>query len=241
LDLIDERDELDLIDERDERGDIKDLEADDPVALSLRLSLIGRFQVENARCASLALLLLGSRGWPVDRASIEAGLANARWPGRFECFAERPEGPTLVVDGAHNPPAASALVESLDWRFGAAKRHWILGFSSDKDLSAILDAFQLTGSSQLKGSSAPETTILTVAADHPRALSAQAAQRLLAEAGIVAEAAGRPAEALALAMQRAEPGEIVVATGSIFVAADARMAWFRRLGLPLPESDPPAP
>lgn len=53
-------------------------------------------------------------------------------------------------------------------------------------------------------------------------------------------AAPSPAAALTLALAEAPADAVVVATGSIFLAADVRLAWFDRAGLPRPPCDPPA-
>ena len=45
------------------------------------------------------------------RRAIRRGLASARWPGRLETLEV--EGVTVVLDGAHNPDGAAALVAAL--------------------------------------------------------------------------------------------------------------------------------
>jgi dihydrofolate synthase/folylpolyglutamate synthase len=78
-----------------------------PVLLGLR----GRHQVGNAVVATLILDRL--RGGPVsvDREAVEAGLRDARWPGRLDLVAI--DGRTVLVDGAHNPAGAKALASYL--------------------------------------------------------------------------------------------------------------------------------
>src|SRR5262249_48861726 len=64
--------------------------------------LAGEHQVENALTAIAALHEMG-----VAREAIEAGIAATRWPGRLEPVSARPE---IILDGAHNPSGARALV-----------------------------------------------------------------------------------------------------------------------------------
>ena len=45
-------------------------------------------------------------------------------------------------------------------------------------------------------------------------------------------------QALETALQAAHPDDLICCTGSVFVAAEAREAWFARQGLPLPPVDP---
>ncbi len=82
--------------------------------------------------------------------------------------------------------------------------------------------------------------MLTVSADHPRALPSEEACAALLRAGIQARAVRSPADALRIALEASGPDDVIVATGSIFVAADVRMAWLAALGRALPASDPPA-
>jgi dihydrofolate synthase/folylpolyglutamate synthase len=78
-----------------------------PVVLGLR----GRHQVGNAVVATLILDRL--RGGPVTvgREAVEAGLRDARWPGRLDLVAIN--GRTVLVDGAHNPAGTRALASYL--------------------------------------------------------------------------------------------------------------------------------
>lgn len=221
------------------------------------IALPGPHQAVNAATAVAALAVLtaaprdagdaGKAAWRIDRDAIRRGLAQARWPGRFECFETGravvapplpdpiaapgdPAGPLLVVDGAHNPPAAEALRAALDACFGAAPRQLILGFSLDKDIPAILPRL-LAGA----------TSVVATGARHPRAMPAAEVADAVATLGLPVTVAPDAESALDLALDRADAGAVVVATGSIFLAAEVRLAWLRRAGLPLPPCDPPLP
>ena len=80
--------------------------------------------------------------------------------------------------------------------------------------------------------------MLVVAARHPRA---EAPERLVAAAaelgGKIIPAPDMPT-ALEKALARAGQDGVVCACGSLFLVADAREAWMRRNGLPLPPIDP---
>jgi dihydrofolate synthase / folylpolyglutamate synthase len=77
-----------------------------PVVLGLR----GRHQIGNAVVAILLLDRLGS-GITVDRAAVEGGVRDARWPGRLDLVNLRDR--TILIDGAHNPAGARALASYL--------------------------------------------------------------------------------------------------------------------------------
>ena len=77
-----------------------------------RLGLAGDLQRRNGAVAVAMAQALGELGWGIGAGAIGRGLARARWPGRLEIRAYR--GQPLLLDGAHNPPAATALRQELD-------------------------------------------------------------------------------------------------------------------------------
>ncbi|HID11983.1 MAG TPA: bifunctional folylpolyglutamate synthase/dihydrofolate synthase, partial [Candidatus Latescibacteria bacterium] len=95
-------------------------------------TLPGLFQAENAAVAHLALSALG---YPV-RSFRDLSLE-----GRFEVVQKEPLA--LVLDGAHNPTAARALVRSIQALFPDRKQvHIVFGVSRGKDIRGILKALQ---------------------------------------------------------------------------------------------------
>ncbi|MDA0717838.1 MAG: bifunctional folylpolyglutamate synthase/dihydrofolate synthase [Cyanobacteria bacterium] len=99
------------------------------------IGLSGAVQSANGAVALGLLQALRERGWPINDSAIGRGFATARWPGRLQqlCWAGLP----LLLDGAHNLPAALALRAELDanpQRHGLATgpRHWLLGMLANK-------------------------------------------------------------------------------------------------------------
>ena len=74
-------------------------------------ALFGAFQKENAATVKAALDVLKGEGFAISDAAIADGLAHVVWPGR--CQRVTKNGATYVVDGAHNPDAATALARVL--------------------------------------------------------------------------------------------------------------------------------
>jgi len=110
--------------------------------------LAGAVQAANGAVALGMLQALAERGWPIQPAAIRAGFAAARWPGRLQQFSWR--GIPLLLDGAHNPPAAAALRAELDahpQRHGLAPgpRHWVLGMLANKQGAEVLAALLAPG------------------------------------------------------------------------------------------------
>jgi dihydrofolate synthase/folylpolyglutamate synthase len=188
-------------------------------------TLGGSFQRQNARLAVAAALQLRQQGFAIPDCAIAAGLANATWPARFEIV---PGTPPIVIDGAHNGDSAARLAESLHEHFPAHRPIMVFGASRGKDIPRILDALiPIT-----------DQWVLT-RADHPRAIANLDTlriqiQQLNPHAQITIES--DPAQALLYAKQIANSEQVVVVTGSLFLAAAAREA----VGL-AEEIDPPPP
>ncbi|KEF42852.1 MAG: hypothetical protein ER33_03000 [Cyanobium sp. CACIAM 14] len=106
-----------------------------------RLGLAGELQRHNAAVAVAMARALVAPGAPLagrslSDSTIRAGLAAARWPGRLE--RRRWRGRELLLDGAHNPPAAAALRRELDGLDGGLPRRWLLGMQRHKEGAAML-------------------------------------------------------------------------------------------------------
>jgi len=109
------------------------------------LGLAGSFQRRNAAVAVGMAEALAERGWGppggppagwgVPEEAIRAGLAAARWPGRLE--RRRFRGHPLLLDGAHNPPAAAVLRRELD-ALAPGQRRWLIGIQRHKEGAEIL-------------------------------------------------------------------------------------------------------
>ncbi len=99
----------------------------------LRLALLGEHQRKNGALVVAAAALLGAKDAAIGQAAIAAGLAAARWPGRFERV-----GANIIIDGAHNPAGAACLRENLDLYEAEKERVFLLGILADKDMAGIV-------------------------------------------------------------------------------------------------------
>ena len=113
-----------------------------PEAGGPELGLPGLVQCSNGAVAVGMARALAERAWPrpeapLSEAAILAGLAAARWPGRLE--TRHFQGIRLLLDGAHNPPAAVVLRQELD-RLGTGARLWLIGIQRHKDGATVLRA-----------------------------------------------------------------------------------------------------
>jgi dihydrofolate synthase/folylpolyglutamate synthase len=171
--------------------------------------LLGAHQLTNASLAVATATCLPHSGQAVSPESACQGLAAVHWPGRLEIVRR---DPITVVDGAHNPDSAQKLMRALQTTFRYDKLLAVVGIVYSKDIQGIAAAI------------APcADEFIAVGFDHRRAAAPQdiVSQLPASFAGRVRSFATL-AEGLAYAAQTAAPGDLVCATGSLYIAARAR-------------------
>jgi dihydrofolate synthase / folylpolyglutamate synthase len=169
----------------------------------------GVFQRRNfalARCAAEAYL--HETGRSLSEQAVERAAASTEVPGRLQLIDEHP--PT-VLDGAHNPDAVRALVQSLPEVLPAVPLALVLGVLEDKDAASMLAA--LLPVTERAWFTAPPSA---------RALSPAALESLARQLGFDASVCEpRPARALEQARSwAAEQGGAVLATGSVYLVGE---------------------
>ena len=195
----------------------------DPIG-EFHIPLLGAHQAVNATVAVAALSLLEEKGLALPAEAIQRGLASVNWPGRLEILGREP---LVVVDCAHNADSARKLVATLQEIFDFERMVLVLGASADHVTPGLLQAL-LTSAGR---------TIVT-ATRHPKAATPTWIQAQAAELGLETEVCPTVPQAMDLALTDAGPQDLVCCTGSVFVAAEARAAWFALQGMDPPPSDP---
>ncbi|MDR9459515.1 MAG: folylpolyglutamate synthase/dihydrofolate synthase family protein [Dehalococcoidia bacterium] len=169
----------------------------------LIIPLLGEHQLENAAVAVAALEALD-----IGVKDIARGLAQVQWPGRLEILRHEP---LFLADGAHNADSANRLKETIEKYLHFDRLILILGASSDKDIAGIV------------GELAPLSGMAIVTRSrHPRALAPELLLEELEKQGVKGELAESVSSAAERAMEMAGPRDLICATGSLFVAAEAR-------------------
>lgn len=185
---------------------------DGPVDVEVTLPLVGVHHAGNAALALACVRRLGAHSSEALAAAAARGLAAAVLPGRVEIVGR---APWLVVDGAHTAASAVALAAALACLPRRAT-HLVLSISAGKDLAAILDAL-LPVASCVTATRAEPTRSLA-----PEAIAAAA--RAVAP-GLPVRVAADPRLALRRAREAAGPEDLVLATGSVYLAGIARHTW----------------
>lgn len=207
--------------------DGQSIEVQSPAGETLRLwtPLIGAHEAVNATVAVAAADELRRQSFSISSTTISRGLRAVEWPARTEVLSQRP---WIMVDGAHNGASAQCLLDTVDHLLGRRRIVLVFGSFVDKKIDDMFDVFL------------PTTHRLIVAqSDHPRATDPVLLQEIARRHGCSAEVVPSVAEALMVAVEGAAEDDLILATGSLSVAAEARMAWFEHTGRPLPPRDPP--
>ncbi len=183
-----------------------------PLPAARKLLARGSFQRRNfALARATAEAYLKAAGIAMDEDAVAAAAAETDVPGRLQVVAR---DPLTVLDGAHNPDAVRALVESLGELIGDAQLALVLGVLEDKDAAAMLAA--LMPRVERAWFTAPPSS---------RALSPAALQSLARQLGFDAVAC-EPQPERALAQARAwawreqHPGRAVLVTGSVYLVGE---------------------
>ena len=109
-----------------------------PLDTGWSLGLAGDLQRSNAAVARGILQALKPLGWDLSDDTLRDGFSRARWQGRLQTVRWRDQ--PLLLDGAHNPPAARQLSrERQHWPGQERGVDWILGIQAHKQGQTMLE------------------------------------------------------------------------------------------------------
>jgi dihydrofolate synthase/folylpolyglutamate synthase len=172
--------------------------------------LVGRHQLRNVALAVAAAVELNQQGFGgITATTIERGIRETRWLGRFQVVAARPGWPEMVIDVAHNPAGAWALRSALSERYEDRPLIFVFGAMRDKAISEMAEIlFPLA------------ERVIATRPENPRAASPEEIQQAAARTGTQIEAVEDVHEAVDRARSLAKPGTVMVITGSIYLVGE---------------------
>ena len=175
--------------------------------------LIGRHQLRNVALAIAAAEVLSHQGFPITPETIERGIRETSWPGRFQVVRAQNGAPEYVFDVAHNPAGAWALRSTLSACYEDRPLTFVFGAMRDKAISEMAEIlFPLA------------ERVIATRSDNPRSATPdeirEAAARIATD---IEDAADVPA-ALGRARSLAGSEGVVVITGSIYIVGEAMRA-----------------
>jgi len=166
---------------------------------------------------------LARQGVPLSPQNVVEGLKTTFWPGRVEVLNKEP---LLMVDGAHNLESSQSLARALTEYLHFERLILIFGALHGHDFKAMLrQLLPLVDQ------------VFVTRSLHPRAIDAKILAQQVNALGHPCQMEPQVDKALWKALSQAEKGDLVCATGSLSVAAEARAAWLESQGMSF-ERDP---
>ena len=173
------------------------------------LPLLGDFQLENASSVLAAMEILIEKGATISEQSIYDGLYKVSWPCRMEYISDSPK---VLLDGAHNPYSIEVLLKNLNKQYRDNSLLFIIGVSRDKNVSEMVSLI-----------AGMNSRVITTKSRHPRSLDTRYLSELFIGSGTTqVYSTASVNEALEEASALAGDDTLIIVTGSLFVAAEAR-------------------
>lgn len=180
--------------------------------------LKGEHQAHNCALALAVLDKLKSHGFHFEEQALIRGLAATTLPGRMEFVHDKPR---VLIDGAHNAASITALIKSLGAHVQYDSLVMVFGCGQDKDVKGMLEQVALGA----------DKIIFTEAKGNPRAVETSDLLKRFADvSGKMAQSADSLPEALKLASHAVSREDLIVVTGSFYLAGEARKFFLDAAG-----------
>ena len=178
---------------------------------NLFLPLHGEHQGNNASIALSAAEAFVGAALPYE--VVQSGLEDIYLPARFEILRN---SPLLIVDGAHNPPGAEAALTTLEKSFRIdGKRILIIGMTQEKNAEWMTDCLKVDEAD----------LVICTQAVAQRAMPADVLANVIQHVASDVKICKNPKDALEFAMSEAEDQDVILGTGSLYVAGAIRDAY----------------
>jgi len=166
------------------------------------IPLLGGHQLRNAAVVLEAVDVLVKKGWMITEENLAEGLAEVRWPGRFDVISKEP---LFIIDGGHNPQCIDALAENIkDYLYGR-RVIAITGVLADKDYEEMYrPVFPYI------------SEFVCITPPSPRKLDGAKLAEHLKRAGAVATACDSINDGIELALDKAGEKGAVLCFGSLY-------------------------
>ena len=172
------------------------------------VSVHGEHQSENASLAIAATEAFFNAALPDD--VVAEAFGELRLPGRAEVVGKEP---AVVLDGAHNPQAATALRRTLDTAFATASpRVFVIATTKPRDPADFIADMGIGVGDHVIG----------VPVSSPRSVEPEMISEAAGATGAAAEASYDIEDALDRAKVLAGIEGIIVVTGSLYAVGEAR-------------------
>jgi len=176
----------------------------------LPVPLRGEHQNHNCGLALAILDKLKGCGFGIRDEQVISGLAATTLAGRMERVWDQPH---IVIDGAHNATSIQCLIKSLGAYISYDSLVLIFGCGQDKDVNGMLKQISLGA----------DKVIFTRAKANPRAMEPTDLMTQFGEiSGKMTQCTETLDEAMRLAVRAVSREDLIVVTGSFYLAGQAK-------------------
>ena len=177
--------------------------------------LVGRHQLRNLALAIAAAEQVAKKGFTgITPESIERGIRDTTWPGRFQIIEPKQGWPEIVLDVAHNPAGAWALRSALSERYEDRPLIFVVGAMRDKAISEIAEIlFPIAD------------RVIATQPGNPRAATPEEIRQAAVRTGTEIDCVTAVPAAIERAQEAALPHGVMVVTGSIYLVGEAMQVW----------------
>ncbi|MCB9845034.1 MAG: bifunctional folylpolyglutamate synthase/dihydrofolate synthase [Phycisphaeraceae bacterium] len=181
----------------------------------LAVPLKGQHQAENCGLVLAILERLRDRGIEATEPDVARGLAATPVSGRLELALDSPR---IYIDGAHTPESVEAVVRALGAHVRSDSTVVVFGCAADKNIDQMLSRIGVGADK-----------IVFTRSSNPRAVPSETLLRRYAElTGRTAQATDNVREAINLAARAVGQGDLMLITGSFYLAGEAKRLILER-------------
>jgi len=175
----------------------------------LHTDLLGNYQHHNLKTILTAAEVISHHGFKITTQGALASLAHVkRATGLLGRWDRLQEHPTIICDVAHNPAGIKEVMEQ--WQNVVAdKKHIVVGFVKDKDITEALSLFT------------KEAIYYFCNAQMPRALPASELEAMATMAGLYGRSYPSVKDAIIAAKEKMGDDDALLITGSFFIVGEA--------------------
>ena len=171
--------------------------------------LIGKHQIDNTCTAIATLTILTDMNFNIPINSLEHSIKKVKWPARFQILKKLPY--SIVVDGAHNKNSVESLIDTLKYS-GVNTKNPILIFGSGygHDTNSVVKQFIKLN-----------PKIILTKSRHPKSIPVIELKKITKKYKLnIIGTENNTTSAMNLAKKIIKNNEIIIATGSLFIAGE---------------------
>lgn len=176
----------------------------------MSVPLLGMHHADNCGLALAIILELRSHGFRLPERMITAGLEQINRYGRLEQILDKPR---VYIDGAHTPESIRETLKAVGAHLDYDSLIVIFGCASDKDVDLMLNELD-------RGA---DKILFTRALGNPRAMDPNVLLSRFTEGhGVMAQSQVTVKEAINAAAKAATGNDLILLTGSFYIAGEAK-------------------